>query len=63
MRAALNRNRDQDYLESLVDQVEAGIQGLRITVEGEDSEDESTKEPAKTTEDASKDTVEPTKEP
>ncbi|KAL2691841.1 hypothetical protein Neosp_002233 [[Neocosmospora] mangrovei] len=52
--------RDQDYLESLVAEVEAGIKGLRITAEGENSEDESTKEPAKATEDATK---EPTKEP
>ncbi|KAJ4328504.1 hypothetical protein N0V84_001020 [Fusarium piperis] len=44
--------RDQDYLESLVAEVEAGIQGLRVTAEGENSEEESTKE-----------TVESTKEP
>jgi hypothetical protein len=59
----LTRNRDQDYLESLVAEVEAGIKGLRITAEGENSEEESAKEPAKATEDATKDTVEPTKEP
>lgn len=58
----LTRNRDQDYLESLVAEVEAGIKGVRITAEGENSEEESTKEPAKATENATKDTVEPLKE-
>ncbi|KAM0431826.1 hypothetical protein ACHAPT_005076 [Fusarium lateritium] len=54
--------RDQDYLESLVAEVEAGIQGLRIAAEGE-SEEESAKEPVQATQDATKDTAEATKEP
>ncbi|KAM5348229.1 hypothetical protein ACJ41O_008053 [Fusarium nematophilum] len=38
--------KDQDYLESLVAEVEAGIQGLRVTTEGEGEDEE---EPAKET--------------
>ncbi|KAM0476351.1 hypothetical protein ACHAP7_007046 [Fusarium lateritium] len=49
--------RDLDYLESLVDEVEAGIQGLRVTAES-DGEEDPKQIKKKATEDADKDTAE-----
>ncbi|KAM0344302.1 hypothetical protein ACHAPU_007659 [Fusarium lateritium] len=49
--------RDLDYLESLVDEVEAGIQGLRVTAES-DGEEDPKQIKKQATEDADKDTAE-----
>ncbi|KAG5656502.1 hypothetical protein KAF25_000089 [Fusarium avenaceum] len=49
--------RDLDYLESLVDEVEVGIQGLRVTAES-DGEEDPKQIKKKATEDADKDTAE-----
>lgn len=46
-----------DYLESLVDEVEVGIQGLRVTAES-DGEEDPKQIKKKATEDADKDTAE-----
>ncbi|KAF4972392.1 hypothetical protein FZEAL_9598 [Fusarium zealandicum] len=50
--------KDQDYLESLVAEVEAGIQGLRVSTEGESEEESSQETIQEATEEAAKDTAE-----
>ncbi|KAM0383124.1 hypothetical protein ACHAPY_003761 [Fusarium culmorum] len=48
--------RDLDYLESLVEEVEAGIQGMRVTAES-DTEEDPKQIKKQATEDADKDTA------
>lgn len=53
----LTCNRDQELLESLVVEVEKGVEGLRVSVEGQDDEPSSTTEAPSTSTEAAPSSV------